>query len=369
MAHLVTKSKLVYCCCRIAAADDGCCIGICQSFCYCDRTCCQCRVFEYTHWSVPNNCFCCFYCICIQSCCFFSDIHSFFVNRDIIYRYVLYFDRSIDRVREICGNNCIYRKQKFFAKLLSFCHHLIAVVDLAVVYQRFTNLFALSFQECISHTAADDQSIAFLKQVRDNVQFVCYFCTTQDCNERANWIFYCIAQEINLFLHQISNNCGIYIFGNTYVRAVCSVSSTKCIVYEHITQRCQIFTECFAIFGFFSTVTSVFKQNNFSIFHSFYSCFCVRSYDFRISCKFYFLTKQFRETYCYRCQREFRFRFSLWFAQMRAKDYFSAVRDQFFDSWQSCYETVFVCDLAIFQRYVKVTADQDSFAFYVDIIN
>ena len=70
---------------------------------------------------------------------------------------------------------------------------------------------------------------------------------------------------------------------------MCPVGSAESIVYEYIAKGCQIFGECFAVLGFFCAVTGIFKQNNFPVLHGFYSCFCVRPYDFWVCCKFYFL--------------------------------------------------------------------------------
>ena len=62
-------------------------------------------------------------------------------------------------------------------------------------------------------------------------------------------------------------------------------------------------------------------------------------------------------------------RLSLRFAKMRTQNYFSTISNQFFDSRKCCYQTVLVCDLSILQRYVEIATNQNSFAFYVDIIN
>ncbi len=74
-------------------------------------------------------------------------------------------------------------------------------------------------------------------------------------------IVYCISKEIDFFLHQISNNCCINIFCNTYVRAVCSVSCTKCIVYKYITKRSKFFAECISVLCLFCSVTCILKKN------------------------------------------------------------------------------------------------------------
>ena len=68
----------------------------------------------------------------------------------------------------------------------------------------------------------------------------------QDGNEGSLRILYGIAEEIDLFLHQITYNAGIYELGNANVGAVCSVSGTECIVYKYITKGSQLFGEVVA---------------------------------------------------------------------------------------------------------------------------
>ena len=80
------------------------------------------------------------------------------------------------------------------------------------------------------------------------------------------------------------------------------MSCSECIVYEYIAKRSKVFAECFTVLCLFCSVTCVFKKNNISVFHSFNSCFCVWSNYFRISCKFNFLSKELRKSYCYWCK-------------------------------------------------------------------
>ena len=72
-------------------------------------------------------------------------------------------------------------------------------------------------------------------------------------------IVYCISKEIDFFLHKISYNCCINIFGNTNVRAVCTMSCSECIVYEYITDRSKVFGEFFSTLCLFFAETSVLK--------------------------------------------------------------------------------------------------------------
>ena len=76
-----------------------------------------------------------------------------------------------------------------------------------------------------------------IKKVVDNRDLAGNLSTAKDCYEWSVRIVYSVSEEIDFFLHQISNNSCIYIFGNTNIRAVCSVSGTKCIVYKYVAKR------------------------------------------------------------------------------------------------------------------------------------
>ena len=228
---------------------------------------------------------------------------------------------------------------------------------------------AHSFGECIRHTTTDDQCIYLIKKVVDYRDLAGNLSTAKNCNEWSLRIIYSVSEEIDLFLHQISYNCCLNIFGNTYVGAVSSVSGSECIVYEYITKRSKVFAELIFILCLFCTVTCILKKNYIAILHLSYSSFCVWSYYLRICCKFHFLSKKLRKTNSYRCKRKLRFRLSLRFSEVGAEDNLSAVCDQFLDCRKSSHKTILVCDLSILKRNVKVTSYKYSLSFYIDIIN
>ena len=68
----------------------------------------------------------------------------------------------------------------------------------------------------------------------------------------------------------------------------------KVILCSHLgkvkTDRSKVFGKSFSVFCLFRSETSILKKDYIAILHSLYCCFCVRSYNFRISCKFYFLS-------------------------------------------------------------------------------
>ena len=123
------------------------------------------------------------------------------------------------------------------------------------------------------------------------------------------------------------------------------MSSTKCVVYENISQRSKFFGEIIFVLCLFCTITCILKKNYIAIFHSSNSSFCIFTNYVIICCEFYFLSQKFRKANSNRCQRKFRFRLSFWLTKVGAKDYLSAISDQFFDGRKCCNKTVLICDI------------------------
>ena len=228
---------------------------------------------------------------------------------------------------------------------------------------------AKCFRECVRHTTTNDQSINFIKKVVDNRDLAGNFSSTKYSYEWSFRIVYSVSEEIDLFLHQISNYCCIYIFGNTNVRAVSSVSCTKCVVYKYVTKRSKFFAEFITILCLFCTITSILKKNDLAVFHISYCCFYCVIYNNRARNEFNFLTEKLCETFCDRCKRKFRFRLSLRFSEMGAKDNLSTICNKLLDCRKSCYQTVLICNFTVLQRYIEVASYEDFLAFYVDVIN
>ena len=146
------------------------------------------------------------------------------------------------------------------------------------------------------------------------------------------------------------------------------MSCSECIIYKYITKRGKIFAECLTILCLFCSITCILKKDNVSVLHSCNCSSCIWSYNFRICCKFNFLSKKFGKSYCNRCKRQLRFWLSLRLSKMRAEDYLSTVCNQLFDRRKCCYDTVLICDFSIDKRNIEVTSYKDSLSFYINII-
>ena len=148
-----------------------------------------------------------------------------------------------------------------------------------------------------------------------------------------------------------------------------SVSSTKSVIDKNICQGSKLLGELLPVLGLLCSVAGVLKQNYIPVLHRFNSSLCIRSDNIIVRCKLYLLSEQLAQTRSNRSQGKLRIRNSLRFSKMRAKDDPSTVCNQLLDCRKCCYQTVLVRDLAILQRNVEVAANQNSLAFYVDVIN
>ena len=268
------------------------------------------------------------------------------------------------------GHNRIDRKKELLAKLLRLLNHLLAVINLRLIEQGGSDLVALCLQEGVRHTAADDQRIALLKQVGDDVQLISNLCAAKNRDKRALRIVDSIAEILDFLLHQIADNTvTLDILCDTDIGAMCSVSSTKSVIDKDICQGSKLLGELLPVLGLLCSVASILKQNHIPVLHRLNSSLCVRADNVIVRCKLYFLSEQLAQACSNRSQGKLRIRDSLRFSKMRAKDNPSAVCNQLLDRRKCCYQTVLIRDLAILQRNVEVAADQNSLAFYVDVIN
>ena len=147
------------------------------------------------------------------------------------------------------------------------------------------------------------------------------------------------------------------------------MSGAEGIVDKDVGQRAEVFGKRRVIVGLFRTVTGVFQKDNVAVFHGFHSRFGVGADDVVIFGKRDRLTEELGKTFGNRRKRELRFRFAFRFAEMRAKNDFAAVGNQFLDGGKSRHKTVFIRNDAILQRNVEVAAAEDSLAGHVNVIN
>ena len=151
-----------------------------------------------------------------------------------------------------------------------------------------------------------------------------------------------IAQEIDLFLHQIADSILFHELRHADVGAVSTVCGAEGIVHENIRQRSQILAEFFAVLCLFLAVSCIFKEHYLSVLQRFGCGFRIRSDDFGIRCENDFLSQQLGQALCYGSQGKLGLRLSLRLSQMGAEDDAAAVANQLLNRGQRRDQTVLV---------------------------
>lgn len=274
-------------------------------------------------------------------------------------------------------DHCIYREQKLLAKLLCLLQHLLAVINLGLIAKRGSDFVALSLCKGVSHAATDDQGVALLQKIGDNVQLVSNLCAAKNCNEGTNRIFYRIAKELDFLLHQISD-CTVAalladILGYNSNRSMCAVCGTECIAYIVICKVSKLFCKllaCVLRLGLFlASETSVLKKNHITGLHCCNCLGCCLAGYVVISDELHFLAELLGKTCCYGSKRLALVGSVLNLAEMGAEDNLCALFDQLLDRGKSCNDTSLIGDLAFLERYVEIASYQNSSACCVKIVN
>ncbi len=118
---------------------------------------------------------------------------------------------------------------------------------------------------------------------------------------------------------------------------------------------------------FFGIETQVFQHDDIAVFHRF-----DRGFDFRSDAVVNendFLTQSFFNVGNDLSQRHFRNNLTFGTAEVRSDDDFRAFVRQSFDGRDETVDTGGVGDFAVFERDVQIGADENDFAFGVQIFN
>ena len=372
MGHLAAEAHLVYGCCGITAADDGRSVRICQSLGNCLGAGCKNRVLEDAHGAVPNDGLCFFHSVGIEGNGLGPNVSAFAVCRNLVCIY----NNSrnvclVDGIRELVDGDDIDRKKKLLAVLLCLLHHLLAVVHLRLVEEGLADLIALGLEEGVSHAAANDQGIALLQKIINDIQLVSNLCTAEDGNERTNRVLNRIAQEVDLLLHEVADYVRtVDELSNADIGAVSPVSGTESVVYEDIGQRSQVPGEGFAVFGLLRTETGILKKDDVAVLHSINCCAGIWTYDLRVGSKLDGLAEELGKPLSNRGKGlGLLVLFRLYLTEMGAENDLAAIGNKLLDGGKGSYETVLIRNFPVHNRYVEVAAAEDSLALHVDVID
>ena len=231
------------------------------------RAFCKSRVFKNAHRSVPDDRLCAFDDVCEKFLRFNADIESHFVVGNAL--AVNVFDRygCVDGIGERRNDCAVDGKINFFAEDFRFVKHVFAIFEFFVVDQRQTFFAALRFQEGISHAAADDKSVAFVKQVVDYVKFVGDFRAAEYCDERVYGMFETVRHDRQFFFDKETANRRLYktVFDDSGGRRVRTVRRTESVVDVNVRVFGKSLAEVFVPAFFAGVETQVFKKYAFAV--------------------------------------------------------------------------------------------------------
>ncbi len=207
-------------------------------------------------------------------------------------------DGRVDRVGEVFAHHGVYGKEQFFALCLCFCDHLFAVVEFFVVHKRSADLSAIRFQEGVRHAAADDQRIAFFKQVGNDVQFVGDLCAAQNRNEGMNGVFERIRHHGEFFFDEEATGGGLNqtVFHDRRGGSMRAVRGAECVVHVNVAVGSKFFAEIQIFLFLFPMEPKVFKQYAFALFTS--GNFRLRIFSHNVGSEGHFSAEQFVQTFC-----------------------------------------------------------------------
>ena len=137
-----------------------------------------------------------------------------------------------------------------------------------------------------------------------------------------------------------------------------------------VNEVCKLLSELLTVLGLLvSSESCILKNNDLAVVHL---CNCLLGIvaDYCIvCCESYLCIYQLCESCCCGSEGELSLRTVLRLAQMRAKNYLSAVSCELIDSRErSCY-SVIVCDDAVLERNIEVNSYKDFLSFYINVIN
>ena len=380
MGHLRSETALVHSCNGVAAADDGdaaVSLDFRHSAADTEGTLVEFFHFKHAHRTVPDDRLGSFDGVGVEFNRLGTDIKTHPAFGDVLTN-----DLGVGFSVKLVSGNGINGEQEVHAFFLGGGQHFLGIFQLIIFAEGVADLVTHSFQEGVSHAAADDQGIDLVQQVLDHSQLVGDFCTAEDGNKRTDRVFNRIAQVFDFFFQQEAGNGSADVLGDDSGGSVSAMSSTERIVAENIAIGSQLLRQFlllilqsglarfeifigFAVFLlalrlFFLVIAGVFQHHDIAVLHG-----C----DFGIGCSAVsnendFLTQELAQVVGNDLHGGVAGdTFFIRSAHMAHEDELAALFDHIFDGGESALDTGVVFDHAFFDRHVEVNAHDHAFAF------
>ena len=139
-------------------------------------------------------------------------------------------------------------------------------IDTIRLNQRFTDFVALGELESISHRAADQNGVGFVKQPVDDFDLIRHFCSAQNDYERMLRFLQFLSEEFQLPLHQQPGSALAAAFcndsGHAFGRGVSAMSRPERIVHINVRNFRELLSEGRLVRLLFVVVTNVFQKKH-----------------------------------------------------------------------------------------------------------
>ena len=220
----------------------------------------------------------------------------------------------------------------------------------------------------ISHTAADDDGIALVDQIRNHTDLVRHLSATQNGNQRALGICQCTAHKLDLLLDQVAAGSR-QVRSHTGGGAMGTVCSAECVVHKQVCQRSQLLGEVLLVLGLLCTVTHILQQHHLAVLQVGSHLLSIVTDYILVLSQRHIHAQVLAQALGHGSQAELRLILALGSAQVGAQNHLGALLHQVLNGGQCSHNTLVIGDLAVFQRNIKVAAYQYALAFNIQIFN
>ena len=234
--------------------------AVCNSLSHSDGAAGEIVPLGHTHGAVPNHSACAVNGVSKQLLGLGTDVQAHPAVRNIVGLA----NQNLGILFILFAAAIVYGDQELHALILGSLHHLAGLVHPVSLQQRGADVVAQVLHKGISHTAADDDGIALVDQIRNHTNLVRHLSAAQNGNQRALGICQCAAHKPDLLLDQITAGSR-QVRSHTGGGAVGTVCSAECVVHKQVCQRSQLLGEVLLVLGLLCTVTHILQQHHLAV--------------------------------------------------------------------------------------------------------
>ena len=262
----------------------------------------------------------------------------------------------------------IDRKKELHTFVGSLLNHFTGVVQSVFFQKRLADLLALSLQEGIGHTAADDDGVGLLEEVIDDSNLVGDFCAAKDSDKGALRVVQGFAHDAQFLVDQQAG-IGRQISRNAGGGGVGTMHGAEGIRNKDLRHVSQSLGKVCAVLFLTDVEAQVLKKHDLTGLKRGGLGLGIFTDD--ILGEDHFLAEEFGKALGHRGQGELGLPLSLGLAQVGAGDHGGAVIKQVTDGRECRNNALVAGDLAGFLVLgnVKVAAEQDFLPVDVDVID